>query len=181
MGMKSVNTSIAAILGILWAASAVAQTSRITQAADNRLRSVLAGNVHPKALPANDRAGRPGAAGEQPQHELAAQGVPAEVVCVEPQVIDQREPVVGEYVRRVAGRIVRPRAVPVAAQVGQDDPVAPLGDRPRRAVAHHERATAHQPVQQYQGGSVADLAPGELRAVRAGEAPHAQVSHGATS
>ena len=38
-----------------------------------------------------------------------------------------------------------------------------------------------QPVQQYQGSSVADLAPGELRAVRAAEATHAQVSHGATS
>jgi uncharacterized protein (TIGR03437 family) len=55
MGTKSVSACIAGIVAILCAGSAMAQTSRITQAADNRLRAVLAGNVHPKALPANDQ------------------------------------------------------------------------------------------------------------------------------
>ncbi len=55
MGTKSVSACIGWVLAILCAASAMAQTTRITQAADNRLRAVLAGNVHPKALPANDQ------------------------------------------------------------------------------------------------------------------------------
>jgi len=40
---------------IYCAASAAAQTSRITQPVDNRPRTVLAGNLHPKALAANDQ------------------------------------------------------------------------------------------------------------------------------
>ncbi len=55
-----------------------------------------------ESLPAHDRAGRPGPAGEQPQHELAAEGVPGKVVVAQSQVIDEREPVVGEDVGRVA-------------------------------------------------------------------------------
>jgi uncharacterized protein (TIGR03437 family) len=55
MRTKSVSASIAGVLAIFCAATAIAQTSRITQAADNRLRAVLTGNLHPKALPAYDR------------------------------------------------------------------------------------------------------------------------------
>jgi hypothetical protein len=39
---------------------------------------------------------RAGAAGEQSQHELAAQLVPGQVVVVQPQVRDEREQVIGE-------------------------------------------------------------------------------------
>jgi hypothetical protein len=65
------------------------------------------------------------------QHQPPAQGVVAKVVAVEPEVGDQREPVVGEHVRRVAGQIMRSRAVAVAAQVREDHPVALRGERPR--------------------------------------------------
>ncbi len=43
-----------AIAAIGCAASAFAQTSRITQAADSSRRTILAGHLHPKAQPAND-------------------------------------------------------------------------------------------------------------------------------
>ena len=43
------------VAAIFCAASAAAQTSRITQAVDNRQRAVLAGNLHPKAQAANDQ------------------------------------------------------------------------------------------------------------------------------
>jgi uncharacterized protein (TIGR03437 family) len=55
MGPKSVNACIAIVVAILSAGSALAQTSRITQAVDNRLRSVLTGNLHPKAIAAYDQ------------------------------------------------------------------------------------------------------------------------------
>jgi uncharacterized protein (TIGR03437 family) len=43
-----------AIAAISCTASAFAQTSRITQAADSSRRTILAGHLHPKAQPAND-------------------------------------------------------------------------------------------------------------------------------
>jgi hypothetical protein len=45
----------AIVTAIFCAVSATAQTSRIAQAVDNRQRTVLAGNLHPKALAANDQ------------------------------------------------------------------------------------------------------------------------------
>jgi uncharacterized protein (TIGR03437 family) len=51
MGMKCVNWCIAAAT-IFFAVNGMAQTSRITQTIDNRQRTVLAGNLHPKALAA---------------------------------------------------------------------------------------------------------------------------------
>ena len=44
-----------ALSTICLAVNALAQTSRITQIVDNRQRIVLAGNLHPKALAANDQ------------------------------------------------------------------------------------------------------------------------------
>jgi hypothetical protein len=122
-------------------------------------------------MPADDRAGRPGAAREQPQHELAAQGVPGEVVVAQAQVIDEGERVVGEDVRRVARRVVRPPAVPVPAQVRGDDPVAPPGQGLGQRAAEDQRPAAHQPVQQDHGPPVAGLPPGQLDAVAAAEPP----------
>jgi len=55
MRTKSPSVCIASVLAILCTASAMAQSSRITQPPDNRKRAVLTGNLHPKALPANDR------------------------------------------------------------------------------------------------------------------------------
>jgi uncharacterized protein (TIGR03437 family) len=56
MLLKCLNSWTAAILAtILCAASGVAQTSRIAQPVDNRQRTVLAGNLHPKVLAANDQ------------------------------------------------------------------------------------------------------------------------------
>jgi uncharacterized protein (TIGR03437 family) len=55
MRTKCVNSCIAAFVAILCAGSITAQSNRITQPVDNRQRTVLAGNLHPKALPANDQ------------------------------------------------------------------------------------------------------------------------------
>lgn len=96
-----------------------------------------------KALPAHDRMSRARAAGQQAQHELAAHGIAAQVVIVEPQVPDEREHVIGENVGRVAGGIVRSSAVPVPAQVRQDDPVAALGKRRDQALTGQQRPAAH--------------------------------------
>ena len=49
------SRTAAIVAAIFCAASASAQTSRILQPVDNRQRTVLAGNLHPKALAANDR------------------------------------------------------------------------------------------------------------------------------
>ena len=49
------SRTAAIVAAIFCAASATAQTSRILQPVDNRQRTVLAGNLHPKALAANDR------------------------------------------------------------------------------------------------------------------------------
>jgi uncharacterized protein (TIGR03437 family) len=49
------SRTAAIVAAIFCAASATAQTSRIAQPVDNRQRTVLAGNLHPKALAANDR------------------------------------------------------------------------------------------------------------------------------
>ena len=56
MLLKCRNSWTSAIVtAIICAASATAQTSRITQPVNNTQRTVLAGNVHPRALAANDR------------------------------------------------------------------------------------------------------------------------------
>jgi len=50
------NSRTAALAAIaVCAASAAAQSSRITRAVDNRQRTTLAGNIHPRASAANDR------------------------------------------------------------------------------------------------------------------------------
>ena len=46
------SRTAAIVAAIFCAASATAQTSRIAQSVDNRQRTVLAGNLHPKALAA---------------------------------------------------------------------------------------------------------------------------------
>ena len=55
MRTKSLGAFIAWVLATFCSAGAMAQTNRITQPVDNRLRTVLTGNLHPKALPANDQ------------------------------------------------------------------------------------------------------------------------------
>src|ERR1035441_9045010 len=56
MRTRCLNSGTAAMAAAIFcAASAAAQTSRITQPVDNRPRTVLAGNLHPKALAANDQ------------------------------------------------------------------------------------------------------------------------------
>jgi uncharacterized protein (TIGR03437 family) len=55
MLLKCLNSWTSAIVAVICAASATAQTSRITQPVNNAQRTVLAGNVHPKALAANDQ------------------------------------------------------------------------------------------------------------------------------
>jgi uncharacterized protein (TIGR03437 family) len=52
MRTKCFHPWAALAAAIICAASATAQSSRITQAIDNRQRAVLAGNIHPKALAA---------------------------------------------------------------------------------------------------------------------------------
>ena len=110
-----------------------------------------------KPLPAHDRMRRAGLAGKQAQHELAAQGIAAAVVAVEPQVPDEREHVVGEDVGRLEGGIVRSLAIPVPARVGQDDPGShsrqAQGPGPDRTAGHRcpsvratrRRAARHRP------------------------------------
>ena len=54
--MKCINSSIIIVFAaILGAGRAMAQTSRITQNVDNRVRTVLTGHMHPKALASNDQ------------------------------------------------------------------------------------------------------------------------------
>ena len=74
-------------------------------------------------LPGDDGAAGLGAPREHAHHDPAAERVTAEVVLAgaEPEVLDEGEPVVGEHVGRISGRIVRSRALPVTAQVGQDE------------------------------------------------------------
>ncbi|HTC36376.1 MAG TPA: protease pro-enzyme activation domain-containing protein [Bryobacteraceae bacterium] len=53
MRQKCLNPFILIVLATIWcAASAMAQTSRITQNVDNRVRTVLTGHLHPKAVAA---------------------------------------------------------------------------------------------------------------------------------
>jgi uncharacterized protein (TIGR03437 family) len=52
MRPKCPNSWTVAVAAIFCAASALAQSSRITQNVDNRQRTALAGNIHPKALAA---------------------------------------------------------------------------------------------------------------------------------
>jgi uncharacterized protein (TIGR03437 family) len=52
MRPKCFNSWTVAVAAIFCAASAMAQSSRITQNVDNRQRTALAGNIHPKALAA---------------------------------------------------------------------------------------------------------------------------------
>jgi hypothetical protein len=130
-----------------------------------------------QALPTHDHMRGAGATGEQAQHELAAQGIAAEVEVDEPQVPDEREHVIGEDVGRVAGRIVRPPAVPVPAQVGQDDPVTAPGKRSGQALTGQPRPAAHERVQQDEGPPGPGLPPGQFNAIPAMESLHRQVRH----
>ena len=52
---KRLHVHAAILAAALCPEFAIAQTNRITQPVDNRARTVLAGHLHPKALPANDR------------------------------------------------------------------------------------------------------------------------------
>ena len=128
-------------------------------------------------LAADERAGRPRAAGEQPQHQPAAERVAAQVVVLQAQVAEQREPVIGEHVGRVACRVVRSPAVPVAAQVRQDDPVAARGERPGRPALGEQRAVAEQPVQQDHRTTGASFAPRQLHAMTSRELVDRQFCH----
>jgi uncharacterized protein (TIGR03437 family) len=56
MRTKRLHRSTTALFAVLFcAAGARAQVSRITQPVNNEIRTVLAGNVHPQATPANDQ------------------------------------------------------------------------------------------------------------------------------
>jgi uncharacterized protein (TIGR03437 family) len=55
MRLKWNSSVIIVFATILCAAGAMAQTSRITQNVDNRVRTVLTGHMHPKALASNDQ------------------------------------------------------------------------------------------------------------------------------
>jgi hypothetical protein len=122
-----------------------------------------------KSLTPHHRMSRAGATGEQAQHELAANGIAAQVVVIEPHVPDEREHVIGENVGRVAGRVVRSSAVPVPAQVRQDDPVAALGKRRHQALTGQQRPAAHEPVQQDEGPPRSDLPPRQFYAIQTRE------------
>jgi uncharacterized protein (TIGR03437 family) len=56
MRAQPLNLCTLSVVGtILCAAGALAQTSRVTQTVDNRVRTVLSGHIHPQALAANDQ------------------------------------------------------------------------------------------------------------------------------
>ena len=96
--------------------------------------------IHPSALraahlreslPGHDRAARLRASREHAHHDPRAERVAAEIVVVvaEPQMLDERQSVVGEHVRRKGGRVARFRAVPMAAEVRKDYEVPLSGER----------------------------------------------------
>ena len=97
-------------------------------------------------LPGHDGATGLGASREHAHHDPAAERVTAEVVLAraEPEVPDEGERVVGEHVGRIRGQIVRSRALPVTAEVGQDE--AEWGVRlpdPRRGGLRALQRSAH--------------------------------------
>lgn len=124
-----------------------------------------------QALAGHDRAAWPGASREHAHHDPRAERVAAEVVVAvaEPEVLDECEPVVGEDVRRIGGRIVRSRALPVAAQVRDDDAVPLLGECAGLAVFEHVLARADEAVQHDQRPAGPGLVPCQVRAVAGGE------------
>ena len=50
------------------------------------------------------------------------------VPVAEPEMLDERKPVVGQHIRRIGGAIVRFDAVPVATEVRRYDPVPLSGE-----------------------------------------------------
>ena len=94
MGTKYVSASIA-VPALFWVASAMAQTSRITQAPDNRLRTVLTGHLHPKAqaaaLAGNDQ-GRVAPSLAMRYITLALAPSPAQQAELEKLLVDQQTP-----------------------------------------------------------------------------------------
>ena len=84
-------------------------------------------------------------------------------------MLDERKPVVCEYVERIPGGIARFRAVPVAAEVRKNDAMPLRGKCADRAVFEHARAHAAEAGQQDQRSAGPDLMPRQLRAVAAGE------------
>ena len=93
-------------------------------------------------------------------------------------MLDQREAVVGQHVRRVGGGVVRPGAVPVAPQVRQDDPVTVPGELPGdSAVDPAHLGGAQITVDQYQRPALPELAVSEPHAVPAGKMMDLSLSH----
>jgi hypothetical protein len=93
-------------------------------------------------------------------------------------VVEQRERVLGEDVRRVGGRVMGTGAVPVPAQVRHDDPVPACGEAGSVAVLHPvDPPGREEAVQQDERPALARLAVGEPGAVPGTEAADGQVLH----
>jgi hypothetical protein len=135
------------------------------------------------ALAADDRPGRLAAAGQHPQHDPAAEGVAGQVPVTWPEAerLHQRQPVLRQHVGRVGRRVLRPRAVPVAAKVRHDDPEPVAGDRVRHAGLDELPGGAGESVQQYQWPPVPGLPVGEQRPVTALKLVYMRLGHDAGS
>jgi hypothetical protein len=143
-----------------------------------RASPLRAGDLR-EPLPGHDGAAGRGAAREQAHHDPAAERVAPEVVLAraEPEVPDQGERVVGEHVGRVSGQIVRSRALPMTAEVGQDEAESRLRERVARALVKPVRSRAHEAVQQDQRPARPGLAVREPHAVIAGELENVHSVH----
>src|ERR1700691_286541 len=95
MRSKCFHSWTAVVAAIFCAASATAQSSRITQAIDNRQRTALPGNVHPKVLAAtlagNDQ-GRVSPSLEMPYITLTLAPSPAQQAALEKLLAEQQTP-----------------------------------------------------------------------------------------
>src|ERR1700683_3816240 len=81
-------------------------------------------------VPADDRPARRRTPGEHAYHGPPAERMPGQVVVGNPQVVDQRQPVVGEDIRWIRSGVVRLGAVPVRPQIRHDHPVPAPGQAP---------------------------------------------------
>ncbi len=97
MRTKRLPRSTTALLAaLICAAGARAQVSRITQPVNNQVRTVLSGNVHPQAMPANDQ-GRVAPSLAMPYITLNLSRSAAQEAALQKLLVEQQTPGSPEY------------------------------------------------------------------------------------
>ena len=112
-------------------------------------------------LPGHDRPARPGASREHAHHDPGAERISPKVVVpvAKPKMLDERETVVCEHVRRIPNGIARFRTVTIAAEVRKNDAMPVHGECAGRAVFNHAVTRPAEAGQQDQRPAGTDLGP----------------------